>query len=124
MDYLVKNPPVIWGSLYLSIALVVVMAFLVYVAVHHRRFFPRIRNPEELYARLQGDWEKSSEGDPDPADYSDVSEIDEDLILGEELYHRRKAQQAEDARNEVMHEEYPLGGYAGGPSSPSHEHHD
>jgi len=129
MDYLVKDPPVIWGSLYLSIALLFVMAFLVYAAVHHRRLLPRVRDPEELYARLQGDWEKSSDGvDVDANDYSDVSELDEDLALGEELYHRRKAQESEEAWNQEMHEEYPLGGYAegggGGPTSPSsrHEH--
>ena len=129
MDYLIKDPPVIWGSLYLSIVLLFVMAFLVYAAVHHRRLLPRVRDPEELYARLQGDWEKSSDGvDVDANDYSDVSELDEDLALGEELYHRRKAQESEEAWNQEMHEEYPLGGYAegggGGPTSPSsrHEH--
>ncbi len=39
--------------------------------------------------------------------------MDEDLALGEELYHRRKAQEAESARTEVMREEYPLGGAIG-----------
>ena len=75
MDYLIKDPPVIWGSLYLSIVLLFVMAFLVYAAVHHRRLLPRVRDPEELYARLQGDWEKSSDGvDVDANDYSEFSD--------------------------------------------------
>jgi len=88
------------------------MAFLVYVAIHHKRFFPRVRNPEELYARLQGDFIPSSDEDMSLDGYSDISDIDEDLALGEEMYQRRKAQLAEESRNEVMHEEYPLGGYA------------
>jgi hypothetical protein len=88
------------------------MIFLVYAAVHHKSFLPRVRNPEELYARLQGDYASSSDG-ISAGDYSDVSDMDEDLALGEELYHRRKAQEAESARTEVMREEYPLGGAIG-----------
>lgn len=108
----------------MSIVLLFVMAFLIYVAIHHKSFFPRVRNPEELYARLQGDYSASSDGDVSVGDYSDVSEIDEDLALGEELYHRRKAQEAEDSRNEVMHEEYPLGGMYFNPEEPPTSPHE
>jgi hypothetical protein len=121
MDYLVKSTPVMWGSLYIAVILLFVMIFLIFVAINHKRFFPRVRNPEELYARLQGDYAPSSGDDMSLDGYSDISEIDEDLGLGEELYHRRKAQQAEDVRNEVMHEEFPLGGYAE-PNSPGIPH--
>ena len=39
----------------------------------------------------------------------DISEIDEDLSLAEEMYYRQKKDQEEEALGAAMHEEAPLG---------------
>ena len=109
MDGLIKEPPIIWGAIYTSLMLLIVMIFLVYVAINHKKFFPRVRNPEELRARLAGEYDPSSDDDFSVDGYSDISEIDEDLSLAEEMYYRQKKDEEEEALGAVMHEEAPLG---------------
>lgn len=109
MDHLAKDPPIIWGAIYTSVMLLIVMIFLIYVAINHKRFFPRIRNPEELHARLAGEYHPSSDDDVSVTGYSDISEIDEDLALAEEMYIRQKMAEEEEMKNSIMLEEGPLG---------------
>lgn len=82
--------------------LVIVMLFLVYVAIHHKKYFPRVRNPEELRARLAGEYEASSDEDISVAGYSDISDIDEDLALAE-IYHEQKRE--DEILGSIAHEE-------------------
>jgi hypothetical protein len=82
---------------------------LIYVAINHKRFFPRIRNPEELHARIAGEYHPSSDDDVSVTGYSDISEIDEDLALAEEMYIRQKMAEEEEMKNSIMLEEGPLG---------------
>jgi hypothetical protein len=41
--------------------------------------------------------------------YSDISDIDEDLALAEEMYLRQKMVEEEEMKNAIMQEEGPLG---------------
>lgn len=75
-DQLIKGAPVIWGGLYLGGALLIIMAALIFCAARSRRFLPRIRNPNELYARLTGEWIASSDDDYSLDDVSGLSGLE------------------------------------------------
>eukprot|EP00889_Picochlorum_renovo_P005322 jgi/Picre1/32352/NNA_007698.t1 len=102
MDNLVKGPPIMWGAIYTTGMLVILMVFLIYAAINHKKYFPRVRNPEELRARLAGEYEASSDEDISVAGYSDISDIDEDLALAE-IYHEQKRE--EEILGSIAHEE-------------------
>jgi len=52
------------------------MAGLIYCAVNNHRFLPRVRDPDELRARLAGEYHASSDEDISLAGYSGISELD------------------------------------------------
>jgi hypothetical protein len=108
MDHLVKDAPIIWGAVYTSIMLLIVMIALIFIAINHKRFFPRVRNPEELRARLAGEYCASSDSDISISGYSNISDIDEDLALAEEMYQREQKIREETAAEAAVYEEAPL----------------
>lgn len=63
MDHYVTNAPVMFGPLYLGLVLLVTMGMLIHFAINHKRYFERVKDPEELRARLAGEWEASSDQD-------------------------------------------------------------
>lgn len=82
-DQLIKGPPILWGGLYLGVALLVAMTVLVFCAVCSRRFLPQIRNTTELRARLTGEWMASSDEDysiEDVAGLSGLESEEEDVV--------------------------------------------
>ncbi len=62
-DFYQTRPPVMYGPLYLGLVLIAVCGTIIYMMVHHKKYLPPIRDPEELRARLAGDWEASSDED-------------------------------------------------------------
>jgi hypothetical protein len=125
MGHLVTSTPVMWGPLYVGVALVLSISFIVWAAVHHRRVFPRIENPEELRLRLAGEFEASSDEDYSLADFSSVSadseggvEVASGVVMPGAL-HRRRAAEAAAAEARAAHEAAAAGGDPGaGPSEP------
>ena len=63
MDMYHTHSPVMYGALYLFILLLVAMGAIIYISVNHKRFFKRVKDPEELRARLAGEWQASSDDD-------------------------------------------------------------
>ena len=88
--------------------LLIVMVAIIYIAINHKKFFPRVRNPEELRARLAGEYYASSDSDISISGYSNISDIDEDLALAEEMYQREQQIREETAAEAVIHEDAPL----------------
>lgn len=107
MDNILRGPPIIWGAVYIGGILLVVMVVLVYVAINNRKFFPRVRNPEELRARLAGEYYATSDDDISVDGYSNISDIDEDLDLAELNFHRERQFREQVAADAVLHEEGP-----------------
>lgn len=100
--------------------LTVMMLFLIYVAINNKRFFPRIRDPEELRARLAGEYKEQSDDDISISGYSNISQIDEDLDLAEALYLKNMEDNEKAATEALMHEEAPID--SGLDENPYNEH--
>lgn len=102
MGGLIKKTPVMWGPLYVGIALLVMLGAIIYLTVHHKRFLPPVRDPEELRARLAGEYHASSDEDWSVESYGGLSAVDEldlvDVSSGQEV--RRRP--AEVAHDEIM----------------------
>jgi hypothetical protein len=62
-DYYQTRPPVMYAPLYLGLVLLGVLGTIIYCMVHHKKYLPPIRDPEELRARLAGEWDASSDED-------------------------------------------------------------
>lgn len=63
MDSYRTSAPVMYGPIYLGIFLCLLIPVLIYFAVYNKKFLPPISDPEELRARLAGEWDASSDED-------------------------------------------------------------
>ena len=63
LDHYRTHAPVMYGPLYLGLVLLIVLGAIIYFAVNHKKYLPQVRDPEELRARLAGEWQASSDED-------------------------------------------------------------
>lgn len=64
-DHMIKPPPVHWELLYGSLLMVVIAFSLGCCLWNHKKLLPRIEDPEELKARLEGTYQGSSDEEED-----------------------------------------------------------
>lgn len=84
MDVLVKKTPIMWAPMYSGAVLVICLIGFVLCAIYNRRVFPRIEDPDELVARLAGEYIPPS--DEDDVSVSDIgSDSDNDPTGGTKL---------------------------------------
>jgi hypothetical protein len=63
MDFYRTSAPVMYGPLYLGLFLLFLLGLIIYFMVYNKKYLPPISDPEELRARLAGEWEASSDED-------------------------------------------------------------
>ena len=84
MDVLIRTTPFMWKPFFVGIVLILAMIGLVLCAVYNRRILPTIEDPDELAARLAGEYvPPSDEDDPTISDID--SESDGDPTGGTQL---------------------------------------
>ncbi|KAL4515601.1 hypothetical protein Ndes2526B_g03748 [Nannochloris sp. 'desiccata'] len=63
MDNYRTSAPVMYGPLYLGLFLLFLLGLIIYFMVYNKKYLPPISDPEELRARLAGEWKASSDED-------------------------------------------------------------
>ena len=91
-DHMIKSTPIFWAPLYGSVLIVFVLVGLILCLLNHRRVLPTIENPDELRARLAGEYHGSSDEDEGGGPYNGAA-----AALGG------------DGEVEVVHEQWPIG---------------
>ena len=76
LDHYNTSTPVMYGPLYLSFFLVVTLGSLIYLIINHKKFIKRVKDPEELRARLAGEWDASSDEDFSLDEYPGISGLE------------------------------------------------